>query len=101
MVDLRINELLMNLQDAKKLQQSLLNKINSEDPDTGFIIMDVVVEPLNGLNEFRSNYIKYKRSEAGVTNEALLKQFPSDKFQVSFALSYDGEWVTIAYDDAK
>lgn len=89
----------MNLQQAKSLRDKKINMIDQEDADTGFTIMDVIVEPLTNIDQFRKQYFIGKRNREEINNDSLLNLFPSKDYRVSVVLSSDGEWIHISFDD--
>jgi len=88
----------MNLEEAKELRDNHIKLIGMDNPLKKDIV-DVIAEPLGVGETFRTNYIQLLMQHGDVTNDNLLKNFKSDKYQVSVVLDLEGGMTTFGFDN--
>ena len=88
----------MNLEQAKELRDNHIKLIGMDNPLKKDIV-DVIAEPVGIGENFRTNYIQLLMQYGDVSNDNLLENFKSEKYQVSVVLDLDGGMTTFGFDD--
>jgi len=88
----------MNLEEAKELRDNHIKLIGMDNPLKKDIV-DVIAEPVGIGETFRTNYIQLLMQDGDVTNDNLLENHKSDKYQVSVVLDLDGGMNKFGFDD--
>lgn len=90
----------MTLEQAKQARDKYSKLIGTRSP-LGMDIIDIIVEPITNGQIFRDEYVALLRNFKSVSNDGMLHNVSSEKYQVTVVLDSDGGLTTLLFDDIK